>query len=97
MIAILHSYRFFGLVFILPGVVGNNLPEGFAQVAAYGDFATGLLAILALLAIRICPLFWSFVVGFTWRARSTSSLIITTVLDSTSPLLREDWVQRTES
>jgi hypothetical protein len=63
-IAILHSYRFFGLVFILPGVVGNNLPEGFAQVAAYGDFATGLLVILALLTIRISPLFWSFVVGF---------------------------------
>ena len=24
--AILHSFRFFGLVFILPGVVGPNLP-----------------------------------------------------------------------
>jgi hypothetical protein len=38
-IATLHSFRFFGLVFILPGVVGN-LPAGFATVAAYGDFAT---------------------------------------------------------
>jgi hypothetical protein len=63
-IAVLHSFRFFGLVFILPGVVGHNLPEGFAPFAAYGDFATGLLAILALLTIRIRPLFWSFVVGF---------------------------------
>jgi hypothetical protein len=63
-IAILHSFRFFGLVFIFPGVVGNNLPEGFGQFAAYGDFATGLLAILALLTIRISPVFWSFVVGF---------------------------------
>jgi hypothetical protein len=25
-IAILHSFRFFGLVFIVPGVVGPNLP-----------------------------------------------------------------------
>jgi len=25
-IAALHSFRFFGLVFILPGVVGPNLP-----------------------------------------------------------------------
>jgi hypothetical protein len=63
-IAILHSFRFFGLVFILPGVVGTNLPQGFAPFAAYGDFATGLLALLALLTIRISPLFWSFVVGF---------------------------------
>src|SRR6266481_2136759 len=63
-IATLHSFRFFGLVFILPGVVGPNLPAGFATFAAYGDFATGVLAILALLTVRIRPLFWLFVVAF---------------------------------
>jgi hypothetical protein len=62
-IATLHSFRFFGLVFILPGVAGN-LPTGFADFAAYGDFATGLLAIVALLTVRIRPLFWLFVVAF---------------------------------
>jgi hypothetical protein len=62
-IATLHSFRFFGLVFILPGVVGN-LPAGFATFAAYGDFATGLLAILALVSVRIRPLFWLFVGAF---------------------------------
>jgi hypothetical protein len=62
-IATLHSFRFFGLVFILPGVVGN-LPAGFASFAAYGDFATGLLAMAALLTVRIRPLFWLFVVAF---------------------------------
>jgi hypothetical protein len=62
-IATLHSFRFFGLVFILPGVVGN-LPAGFATSAAYGDFATGVLAIFALLAVRIRPLFWLLVVAF---------------------------------
>ena len=35
-IATLHSFRFFGLVFIVPGVVGPNLPTGFAAFAAYG-------------------------------------------------------------
>jgi hypothetical protein len=63
-IATLHSFRFFGLVFLVPGVVGANLPAGFATFAAYGDFATGLLAIAALLTIRIRPLFWMFVAGF---------------------------------
>ncbi|HTO61504.1 MAG TPA: hypothetical protein VMM15_09630 [Bradyrhizobium sp.] len=63
-IATLHSFRFFGLVFLVPGVVGANLPEGFASFAAYGDFATGLLAILALLTVRTRPLFWLFVTGF---------------------------------
>jgi hypothetical protein len=63
-IATLHSFRFFGLVFILPGVVGPHLPATFATFAAYWDFATGLLAIAALLAFRIRPLFWFFVVAF---------------------------------
>jgi hypothetical protein len=63
-IATLHSFRFFGLVFIIPGVVGANLPAGFANFAAYGDFATGLLAMLALLTVRVRPLFWLFVVTF---------------------------------
>jgi hypothetical protein len=63
-IATLHSFRFFGLVFIIPGVVGANLPSGFAVFAAYGDFATGVLAILALLTLGIRPLFWLSVVGF---------------------------------
>jgi uncharacterized membrane protein len=62
-IATLHSFRFFGLVFILPGVVGN-LPASFAPFAAYWDLATGVLAILALLAARIRPLFWLLVVAF---------------------------------
>jgi hypothetical protein len=63
-IATLHSFRFFGLVFIVPGVVGPDLPAGFATLAAYGDFATGLLAMLALLTVRTRPLFWLFVVAF---------------------------------
>jgi hypothetical protein len=63
-IATLHSFRFFGLVFILPGIVGPHLPVGFPEFAAYGDFATGILALLALLTIRIRSLFWSFVVAF---------------------------------
>jgi len=63
-IATLHSFRFFGLVFILPGVIGPNLPGSFAEFAAYGDFATGILAILALLTVRIRPLFSLFVIAF---------------------------------
>ena len=63
-IATLHSFRFFGLVFMLPGVVGPDLPASFATFAAYGDFATGVLAMLALVTVRIRSLFWPFVVAF---------------------------------
>lgn len=63
-IATLHSFRIFGLSFLVPGVVGADLPAGFAGFAAYADFATGLLAIAALMSIRIRPLFWLFVAAF---------------------------------
>ena len=63
-IATLHSFRFFGLVFLLPGVVGPNLPAGFATFSAYGDLTTGLLAMLALLTVRIRSVFWPLVVAF---------------------------------
>jgi hypothetical protein len=63
-IATLHSFRFFGLVFIIPGIVGPALPAGFAPFAAYGDFATGVLALLALLTVRMRSLFWPLVVAF---------------------------------
>ena len=62
-IATVHSFRFFGLVFILPGVVGT-LPPNFARFAAYGDFVTGLLALAALLSFRIRPLFTALVIAF---------------------------------
>lgn len=63
-IATLHSFRFFGLVFLVPGVIGPHLPAGFATFAAYGDLATGVLAMLALLTIRTQSLFWLFTVAF---------------------------------
>ena len=63
-IAMFHSFRFFGLVFLIPGVVGPNLPAAFTTFAAYGDFATGVLAMLALLTVRIRPAFWLFVIAF---------------------------------
>ena len=63
-IAVLHSFRFFGLAFIMPGIVGPGLPSGFAIPAAYGDLTTGVLAMLALLSFRIRPLFWLLVAGF---------------------------------
>jgi hypothetical protein len=63
-IATFNSFRFFGLVFLLPGVVGPNLPGGWATTAAYGDLATALLAILSLLMVRQRFLFWPLVWAF---------------------------------
>jgi hypothetical protein len=43
--------RFIGLSFLVPGVVSEPLPSGFAAPAAFGDLGAGLLAILATLAL----------------------------------------------
>jgi hypothetical protein len=45
---ILHSFRFLGLATLVPGVVSPNLPAGFAQPEAYGDFITAILALVTL-------------------------------------------------
>ncbi len=47
-----HAFRHMGLLFLVPGVVAEPLPPEFADPAAYGDLASGLLAILALIALR---------------------------------------------
>jgi len=45
---ILHSFRFIGLAFLVPGVVSPDLPPVFAHSAAYGDLVAAILALLAL-------------------------------------------------
>jgi hypothetical protein len=43
--------RFLGLSFLVPGVVSPALPAAFAIPAAYGDLTTGVLAIVATIAL----------------------------------------------
>jgi hypothetical protein len=46
---ILHSFRFLGLAFLVPGVVSPDLPRAFATSAAVGDIVAATLALLSLL------------------------------------------------
>src|SRR5262245_14443459 len=48
----LHTFRFVGLAFLVPGVVGPELPAAFARPAAYGDLTAAILAWIALAALR---------------------------------------------
>jgi len=48
---ILHSFRFIGLAFLVPGVVAPDLPSAFAHSAAYGDIIAAILALIALTAL----------------------------------------------
>ena len=45
---ILHSFRFEGLAFLIPGVVSPDLPPAFAHSAAIGDIIAATLALVSL-------------------------------------------------
>jgi len=49
---ILHSFRFIGLAFLVPGVVSPDLPAAFAHSAAYGDIIATLLVAFAGIAAK---------------------------------------------
>ena len=49
---VLHSFRFVGLSFLVPGVVAASLPAAFAEAAAYGDIIAATLALLTLALLR---------------------------------------------
>ncbi len=60
---ILHSFRFVGLAFLIPGVVSPDLPSTFAVAAGYGDIVAAVLALLALATLRTkfgILLVWTF-------------------------------------
>src|SRR5215470_14147426 len=49
---VLHSFRFVGLSFLVPGVVSPDLPPVWAGPAAYGDLIAAILALLALAGLK---------------------------------------------
>jgi hypothetical protein len=60
---VLHSFRFVGLSFLVPGVVSPDLPAAWAGPAAYGDLIAAILALVALAGLKSSlgmPLVWVF-------------------------------------
>ena len=58
-----HAFRHVGLVFLVPGVVAQPLPTAFADPAAYGDLATGVIALIAVIALGSR---WSVALTLVW-------------------------------
>src|SRR5215475_9171982 len=69
---ILHSFRFIGLAFLVPGVVSPDLPSAFAHSAAYGDL---IAAILALLSLILLPNTSGVVIAWIFSLWGTADLI----------------------
>lgn len=64
-LVLVHTFRFVGLSFLVPGVVSPALPSAFAVPAAYGDLVAALLAVAAAIALYrhlplATPLVWLF-------------------------------------
>ncbi|MEF0941632.1 hypothetical protein [Rhizobium sp. BR 362] len=58
-------------IFLIPDVVGPNLPQEFTEFSALGDFATGVSAMLSMAAVSFHPMFWVLVILFNGWASST--------------------------
>ena len=89
-LALPHAFRHVGLVFLVPGVVDQPLPTDFANAAAYGDLATGVLALVAAFALHRG---WSVRYGLTWLFNVVGSLDLLNALRHTdvAPLFGAAW------
>ncbi|MEE8074380.1 MAG: hypothetical protein V3T60_01995 [Candidatus Binatia bacterium] len=62
---LLHSFRYIGMAFLISGVTSEVLDTRFAIPAANGDLLAALLALMAIMALRLrwamaIPLVWIF-------------------------------------
>jgi hypothetical protein len=60
-----HTLRHIGLTFMVPSVTDPAIPQSFAFTTAWGDFTAGILALIALFALKnswklAIPLVWIF-------------------------------------
>jgi hypothetical protein len=69
---ILHSFRFEGLAFLVPGVVSSNLPATFSHAAAFGDLTA---ATLALLSLALLPRRSGIVIAWIWNLWGSVDLL----------------------
>lgn len=49
---LLHAFRYLGLTLIIPGQIDPTIPSQALQIMAWGDFASGVAALLAAIAIH---------------------------------------------
>ena len=62
-LVVLHTFRFVGLSFLVPGVVSPSLPPAIAVPAAFGDLVAAILALAASVALIRR---WSSAIAIVW-------------------------------
>jgi hypothetical protein len=74
-----HAFRVVGGTILAPGAVGPGVPMEFRTMIGYGDLITALLALLALIALRLRI---SSAVAFVWL------LLIVGMLDTVNAIVQ---------
>jgi hypothetical protein len=59
----IHAFRIVGGTILAPGAVDASVPADFRTMIGYGDMATALLALLALIALRVR---WRGAIALVW-------------------------------
>jgi len=85
-----HAFRHVGMVFLVPGVVASEMPGSFAAPAAYGDLASGVLALLALIVLRKG---WVGALALVWLFNTVGTVDLLNALRRTDavPNLGASW------
>ena len=58
-----HTFRHLGMAFLVPALNQPGMPEGFSTAAAYGDLLSGILALVAMIALKGS---WSMAIPIVW-------------------------------
>jgi hypothetical protein len=73
-LVVVHTFRFVGLSFLVPGVVCPSLPRAFAAPAAYGDLVAAILAVIATLALS-AHASWSLAIVWIFNVWGAGDLL----------------------
>lgn len=90
LLSVPHAFRHIGMVFLVPGVVDRPLPAAFANPAAYGDLAAGVLALGAIIALRSR---WSMAIPLVWLFNIVGTVDLANALrhQDVAPLFGAAW------
>jgi hypothetical protein len=72
-----------GLMFLMPGLVAQDLPDAFARPVAYGDLTAVILALLALAALRF-DLVMAAVAVWIFNVAGTADLLYANIATFTA-------------
>ena len=79
-----HAFRHAGMAFLVPALNQPGMPADFATAAAYGDLLSGILALMALIALKGR---WAIAIPLVWIFSIVGSIDLANALRQDSAIL----------